>query len=110
MTDDLGAPNESTRLLPGHDEEAVSPEHNPNTKKPASTPLPKAQLGALVAVRIVDPIAYQQIFPYINQLLADLSVAEPERVGLYSGLVVRTDCFDSGVSVDDPPRWRTGEH
>ncbi|KAG6370555.1 major facilitator superfamily domain-containing protein [Boletus reticuloceps] len=77
--DDLDATNESTRLLPGNDEEAA------RTQTP--TPLPKAQLGALFAVRIVDPIAYQQIFPYINQLLADLRVAEPEQVGFYSGLV-----------------------
>ena len=95
MTNDRDAPNESTRLLPGDDEEAVSPgspTQSPNTK-PVSTPLPKAQLGALVAVRIVDPIAYMQIFPYINQLLTDLKIAEPERVGFYSGLVVRVDCF-----------------
>lgn len=79
--------DESTLLLPGDEEEAVS--KTTNTKN-ATTPLPKAQLGALFAVRLVDPIAYQQIFPYINQLLADLRIAEPERVGLYSGLVVRT--------------------
>ncbi|KAF8551948.1 MFS general substrate transporter [Imleria badia] len=82
--DDLDAANESTHLLSG-DEEAVS-SRTPNTRS-SPTPLPKAQLGALIAVRIVDPIAYQQIFPYINQLLADLRIAEPERVGFYSGLV-----------------------
>ncbi|KAN0074592.1 Major facilitator superfamily domain containing protein [Tylopilus felleus] len=79
--------DESTPLLPGDEEEAVS--KTTNTKN-ATTPLPKAQLGALFAVRLVDPIAYQQIFPYINQLLADLRIAEPERVGLYSGLVEST--------------------
>ncbi|KAF8551949.1 MFS general substrate transporter [Imleria badia] len=77
------AVNESTRLLPG-DEESSSRTPSP---RQAQTPLPKAQLGALIAVRIVDPIAYQQIFPYINQLLADMRIAEPERVGFYSGLV-----------------------
>ena len=84
--DDRDAANESTRLLPGDDEETIS-----SRTPPVPTPLPKAQLGALIAVRIVDPIAYQQIFPYINQLLADLRIAEPERVGFYSGLVVRVD-------------------
>ncbi|KAH0826225.1 major facilitator superfamily domain-containing protein [Lanmaoa asiatica] len=84
--DNVDAANESTRLLPdGEDEEAVSSRTpNPNNK-PTPTPLPKAQLGALIAVRIVDPIAYQQIFPYINQLLADLRIAEPDQVGFYSG-------------------------
>ena len=87
---DCDAANESTRLLPGDDGEPVS-----SRTRPAPTPLPKAQLGALIAVRIVDPIAYQQIFPYINQLLADLRIAEPEQVGFYSGLVVRIDCLDA---------------
>jgi hypothetical protein len=86
--DNLDATNESTRLLPGSDEEAA------RTQTQTPTPLPKAQLGALFAVRIVDPIAYQQIFPYINQLLADLRVAEPEHVGFYSGLVVRMELLD----------------
>lgn len=97
--DDLDAANESTRLLPGDDEEAVSsrtPEPNSNTK-PAPTPLPKAQLSALIAVRIVDPIAYQQIFPYVNQLLVDLRIAEPERIGFYSGIVVRIDCLNASL-------------
>ena len=90
---DLDAVNESTRLLPRDDEEALSTVHEPNTKK-SPTPLPKAQLAALFAVRIIDPIAYQQIFPYINQLLVDLRIAEPERVGFYSGVVVRTSRLD----------------
>ncbi|KAF8443269.1 major facilitator superfamily domain-containing protein [Boletus edulis BED1] len=76
--DSLGTVDESTRLLPSSDEEA---------RRQGPTPLPKAQLSALFAVRIVDPIAYQQIFPYVNQLLVDLRIAEPERVGFYSGLV-----------------------
>ncbi|KAI9568452.1 major facilitator superfamily domain-containing protein [Boletus coccyginus] len=83
--DDPDVANESARLLVGGDEEDVS-SRTPNLQL-APTPLPKAQLSALIAVRIVDPIAYQQIFPYINQLLADLHIAEPERVGFYSGLV-----------------------
>jgi hypothetical protein len=95
--DDRDAANESTHLLPGDDDEAVS-----SRTRPAPTPLPKAQLGALIAVRIVDPIAYQQIFPYINQLLADLRIAEPERVGFYSGLVVRMDCLDARLSLLTP--------
>lgn len=89
-SDDPDVANESTRLLVCGDEEDVS-SRTPNLQL-APTPLPKAQLSALIAVRIVDPIAYQQIFPYINQLLADLRIAEPERVGFYSGLVVRIEC------------------
>ena len=93
-TDGLDAANESTRLLPGDEESSA---RTPSPSQPA-TPLPKAQLGALIAVRIVDPIAYQQIFPYINQLLADLRIAQPERVGFYSGLVVRMNYLDMVMS------------
>ena len=58
-------------LLPGIDEEAVSSARISNTMQP-QTYFPKAQLATLFAVCIVDPIAYQQIFPYVNQLLADM--------------------------------------
>ncbi|KAG9308879.1 major facilitator superfamily domain-containing protein [Chiua virens] len=89
--DGIDAPNESTRLLPGEDEERTLsteiPGANPLNAKPLPTPLPKAQLGALIAVRIADPIAYQQIFPYVNQFIADLRITEPDQVGFYSGLV-----------------------
>lgn len=82
----LGEPDESTRLLPDeeHGDGSVS------LQAKGVTPLPKAQLGALTTVRIIDPIAYTQIFPYINQLLADLRIAEPEQVGFYSGFIVST--------------------
>src|SRR6266446_2404373 len=60
---------------------------------PSSTPLPIAQLVCLCLVRLVDPIAFTQIFPYINEMMAHLHLTnDPSRVGFYSGLVslVRT--------------------
>ncbi|KAI0053845.1 MFS general substrate transporter [Auriscalpium vulgare] len=52
-----------------------------------ATPLPKAQLVCLCIVRVCDPIAFTQIFPYINEMIADLHITDdPSRVGLYSGL------------------------
>jgi len=57
----------------------------------AVTPLPKAQLASLCAVRLVDPIAFTQIFPYVNEMLASLHVTDdPSRIGFYSGLVEST--------------------
>jgi hypothetical protein len=53
------------------------------------TPLPKAQLAALCVSRLTDPVAYSQIFPYINEFLILLHVADVSKVGFYSGLVVR---------------------
>ncbi|KAJ7724068.1 major facilitator superfamily domain-containing protein [Mycena maculata] len=52
------------------------------------TPLPRMQLAALCAVRLVDPIAYSQIFPYVNEFLISLKVTDdPSKIGFYSGLV-----------------------
>ncbi|KAA1474864.1 MFS general substrate transporter [Dentipellis sp. KUC8613] len=52
------------------------------------TPLPKAQLACLCIVRLVDPIAFTQIFPYVNEMMADLHLTDdPSRIGFYSGIV-----------------------
>ncbi|KAF8551946.1 MFS general substrate transporter [Imleria badia] len=91
----LGEPDESTRLL-------ADAEHGGTTEPSRArgpTPLPKAQLAALVTVRIVDPIAYTQIFPYINQLLADLHIAAPEQVGFYSGFIESAYSLGEAFSV-----------
>ncbi|KAI0797879.1 MFS general substrate transporter [Abortiporus biennis] len=53
-----------------------------------TTPLPKAQLASLCAVRLVDPIAFTQIFPYVNEMMDHLHVTEDRsKIGFYSGLV-----------------------
>ncbi|KAG9318274.1 major facilitator superfamily domain-containing protein [Chiua virens] len=55
---------------------------------PTPTPLPKGQLAALCTVRIVEPIAFTQLFPYVNEFMSDLHLTDdPSRVGFYSGLV-----------------------
>ena len=54
------------------------------------TPIPWRQLLTLCLVRLIDPICFSQIFPYINDMLLKMHVVspnEPERVGLYSGLI-----------------------
>ncbi|KZP26895.1 MFS general substrate transporter, partial [Athelia psychrophila] len=58
------------------------------TKQKAITPLPKLQLGIVTCMRLVEPIAYTQIFPYINEFLNDQHVTDnPRGIGFYSGLV-----------------------
>lgn len=53
------------------------------------TPLPKAQLGSLCAVRLVDPIAFTQIFPYVNEMMDHFNVTDDRsNIGFYSGMVV----------------------
>ncbi|KAG8945425.1 hypothetical protein FRC04_000800 [Tulasnella sp. 424] len=52
------------------------------------TPLPVAQLAVICLVRLAEPIAYTQIFPYINAMTEELHVTDnPADVGFYSGLV-----------------------
>ncbi|CAK5279462.1 unnamed protein product [Mycena citricolor] len=59
--------------------------------KAAATPIPMAQLAALCVARLTDPIAYCQIFPYINALLVSLHVTDDvSKIGFYSGLVEST--------------------
>ncbi|KAF7972102.1 hypothetical protein HWV62_18924 [Athelia sp. TMB] len=78
--------DETTPLL------SREPTEDPKAVKANATPVPKMQLGDRVAVitgiRLVEPIAYTQIFPYINEFMYDLKVTDdPKRIGFYSGLV-----------------------
>lgn len=94
--------DETSPLLP------AQPAEDPDTTKPKQiTPLPKLQLASeylifflilylcskswtvIGCMRLVEPIAYTQIFPYINEFLNSLHVTDnPKRIGFYSGLVV----------------------
>ncbi|KAG2752160.1 MFS general substrate transporter [Suillus brevipes Sb2] len=57
-------------------------------EKPKPTPVPKGQLAALCVVRLVEPIAFTQLFPYVNEFMSDLHLTDdPSKIGFYSGLV-----------------------
>lgn len=58
------------------------------TRCQPSTPLPRRQLATLCAIRLVDPVAFTQIFPYVNEMMERFGIAEPSKTGFYSGLVV----------------------
>ncbi|KIK63616.1 hypothetical protein GYMLUDRAFT_40676 [Collybiopsis luxurians FD-317 M1] len=56
-----------------------------------TTPLPKAQIAVLCLVRMCDPIAFTQIFPFVNEFIAYLHVTDdPSQIGYFSGLVEST--------------------
>ncbi|KAL5511682.1 hypothetical protein ACEPAH_4900 [Sanghuangporus vaninii] len=61
-------------------------EGNPSLQ-PQSCSLPKRQLATLCAIRLADPVAFTQVFPYVNEMMATFGVAEPSKTGFYSGLV-----------------------
>ncbi|KAJ8517307.1 hypothetical protein ONZ45_g5488 [Pleurotus djamor] len=57
-------------------------------KPTTTTPLPIKQLSVLCLLRVLDPLAFTQIFPYINNFMQDLHLTDdPSQVGFYSGLV-----------------------
>jgi len=75
--------NESCPLL--QDQSTLETQKLAKSKR---TPLPKAQLTVLCAVRLVDPIAFSQIFPYINEFMITLHLTDdPSQIGFYSGIV-----------------------
>ena len=52
------------------------------------TPLPRLQIALLCYARIVDPIAYFSIFPFINEMVKVVGGIEEANVGFYTGLIV----------------------
>ncbi|EKM82806.1 hypothetical protein AGABI1DRAFT_68775 [Agaricus bisporus var. burnettii JB137-S8] len=71
--------SEETALLPAVDAQQDAPND--------TTPLPKLQLAVLCATRLMDPLTFTQIYPYINQLLSSLNiVSDGSQIGFYSGL------------------------
>ncbi|KAG2075426.1 MFS general substrate transporter [Suillus decipiens] len=57
--------------------------------KKKATPLPKLQIAILMLVALVEPIAAQSIYPYINQLVRELDITggDERKVGYYAGLI-----------------------
>ena len=78
--------DESTALLSNADQNVVESQ----VLKPAKmTPIPKLQLATLCLVRLLEPIGFTQLFPYINEMVVSLNVIDdPSKVGFVSGLVV----------------------
>lgn len=81
--------DESTPLLPSGDQDVVESQ----VFKPAKmTPIPKLQLATLCLVRLLEPIGFTQLFPYINEMVIKLNILDdPSKVGFVSGLVVSND-------------------
>ena len=53
-------------------------------------PLPKVQLFLLCFARLIEPVAFFGIFPFINKMIWENGGVEESDVGFYSGLIV---CF-----------------
>ncbi|KAF8275256.1 major facilitator superfamily domain-containing protein [Lactarius quietus] len=78
----------------------LSDESSPLLLRSTSTPLPKAQLFTLCFIRLVEPIAFAQVFPYINEMIADLHLpGGPSRTAFYSGLAESAFAISSLFSI-----------
>ncbi|KAG1744697.1 MFS general substrate transporter [Suillus paluster] len=79
------------------------------SKKP-KTPLPKLQIGILMVLRLVEPIASMSIFPYVNQLIKELGITggDDAAVGYYAGIIESLFYFAQALTV---LRWsRLSDH
>ncbi|RYP37993.1 hypothetical protein DL767_002721 [Monosporascus sp. MG133] len=65
------------------------PTITPTTKpvEEEDKPLPKRQIFLLCYARLVEPIAFFSIFPYINQMVQENGQLPDADVGFYSGLI-----------------------
>jgi predicted MFS family arabinose efflux permease len=50
-------------------------------------PLPKFQLFLLCYARMMEPIAFFCIFPFVNKMIEDVGKIKEQKVGLYSGWI-----------------------
>ncbi|OTB00181.1 hypothetical protein M426DRAFT_66382 [Hypoxylon sp. CI-4A] len=64
-----------------------SASHHPLLPKPEDKPLPKQQIFLLCYARLIEPIAFFSIFPYINQMVQENGNLQEADVGFYSGLI-----------------------
>jgi hypothetical protein len=78
--------HESAALLPSADQNVAESQ----VLKPLkTTPVPKLQLAALCLVRLIEPIGFTQLFPYVNEMVVKLNmIDDPSKAGFVSGLVV----------------------
>ncbi|CAJ2506556.1 Uu.00g006860.m01.CDS01 [Anthostomella pinea] len=58
-----------------------------SSPKSQDKPLPKRQILLLCYARMIEPIAFFSIFPYINQMVQENGNLADDDVGFYSGLI-----------------------
>ncbi|KAI1452880.1 MFS general substrate transporter [Annulohypoxylon moriforme] len=61
--------------------------NHPLLSKPGEKELPKLQIMLLCYARLIEPIAFFSIFPYINQMVQENGQLDEADVGFYGGLI-----------------------
>ncbi|KAL5524633.1 hypothetical protein ACEPAF_9773 [Sanghuangporus sanghuang] len=92
-------PDERTRLFDeltddtyiSDEEEPFSPASSSATlclKTSKLTPFPWRAVSVILVLNAVQPLTFELVFPFINQMVLDVGVVDdPERVGYYSGVI-----------------------
>jgi hypothetical protein len=93
---DSSAAEEVTPLLAGsqpppitQNDGSLLPENATRTSNEEDKPLPKSQIFFLCYARLVEPIAFFSIFPFVNKMIFETGNLKEADVGFYSGLIVR---------------------
>ncbi|KAJ4479490.1 major facilitator superfamily domain-containing protein [Lentinula lateritia] len=74
--------DDETQPLLRHDEE------NSTISIPHQSSLCLSQLAVICFLRVLDPLNFTQIFPYINEFVSRLHLTEdPSQIGFYSGAI-----------------------
>lgn len=79
---------------PNEDQLVVNASGSTNGNNDNDTPLPRTQIFLLCYARLVEPIAFFCVFPFINQMIWETGNIKQEDVGFYSGVIVSlgTNC------------------
>ena len=80
----LLAASKAGPIAQANEEELVS---SASIKNDDDRPLPKVQILLLCYTRLVEPIAFFSIFPFINQMIWETGHLKEADVGFYSGLI-----------------------
>jgi hypothetical protein len=69
----------------GHDTERAQEDASSRNEE---APLPMGQMFVLCYARLVEPVAFFSIFPFVNKMIFDTGNIKEADVGFYSGLIV----------------------
>lgn len=71
----------------GSEDDGSDGDEEEDDEEEEDKPLPTAQILLLCYARLVEPIAFFSIFPYINPMVQQLGHLPVDSVGFYSGLI-----------------------
>ncbi|KAI0968599.1 major facilitator superfamily transporter [Xylaria arbuscula] len=82
-----GAVPEEAKPLLSSTSSSTPGQPTPSTTDRTTKPLPKTQILLLCYARLIEPVAFFSIFPYINKMVQENGNLAEEDMGFYSGLI-----------------------